>query len=113
LLIADKTRSEVAEEVVEDSQEGDEPAGEGSGTKPKEEVWCQKRYEKEKDDTGKKHSAGSLWMFHLCGFSFPPVEMVGAESLTQVGAIVVITSISMSTLDWAGTDTGKDPARMR
>jgi hypothetical protein len=46
------------------------------------ERWCHKRYEKEKAE--RRTSAGSLWAFQLCGYSFPPVEMVGAESLTQV-----------------------------
>jgi len=44
--------------------------------------WCTKRYDTDMKE--RKHSAGSLWAFHNCGFSFPPVEMVGPESLTQV-----------------------------
>eukprot|EP00959_Pyramimonas_sp_CCMP1952_P461764 9482148-Pyramimonas_sp.AAC.1 len=44
--------------------------------------WCSKRYEE--DTVGRKTSAGSIWAFHTCGYSFPPLEMVGPESLPQV-----------------------------
>jgi len=47
-----------------------------------EKGWCNKRYE----DAAKLrlHSAGGLYAFHACGFMFPPMEMVGPESLPQV-----------------------------
>ena len=50
--------------------------------KAAEATWCQKRYESEMKE--RTHSAGALYAFHDCGYSFPPVEMVGPESLTQV-----------------------------
>lgn len=56
-----------------------------------ETVWCQKRYET--DAKTRKHSAGSLWAFHDCGYPFPPQEMVGPESLTQVVHLQNMTQV--------------------
>ncbi|GMH42200.1 hypothetical protein BSKO_10119 [Bryopsis sp. KO-2023] len=33
---------------------------------------------------GKGRTAGTLFAFHHCGFPFPPIELIGSESLTQV-----------------------------
>ena len=56
------------------------PAAEARSAK--ETSWCQKRYQDECQL--RQHSAGALFAFHVCGYMFPPCEMVGPESLTQV-----------------------------
>ena len=56
----------------------------------KDEMWCNKRYEKENDTKWKK-SAGCMFAMHDCGFLFPPEEMVGAESLMQVHLVICST----------------------
>ena len=91
LLAADKSSvSTNMEPLVTSSrvEQGGNAEQGGSEEEEVEETWCEKRFVKQMVKDGRKSSGGIMWMFRLCGYPFPPMEMVGAESLTLVSYLV-------------------------